>query len=180
MKIKNYKSIFLLVILLIGISKANAQKPNLTLTIEVLGFDTTYNCSKDIEYCIQINIHNNSDTAINFGHMSCSWYEDFEIEKGAFYFCDKGCDKNIPTNTIINPNETCSNRIFIYKTKKETNEIQLSLLYLNGFDYIRTWPTEIQNTEQESLKTKTFRFKSNTCKLETKKHIPFFYKKPYK
>jgi hypothetical protein len=61
---------------------------------------------KEKRFEIQVSLTNNSDSAISFWLMSCSWEDNFLINNTYIYFAGKDCDKNAPEIVTIKSKAT--------------------------------------------------------------------------
>jgi hypothetical protein len=168
-----YKVLVICVVAIVVNSAALAQRPPIHVTIKVIGYDTAKTLYGDSVYVLQIKLHNFADTAVSFGHMSCSWYEDFNIASGEFGFCYWPCDKNFASKSTIPPKSEWTSQISVYKKNKHAKDIQVSLMYLNGDDYVRTWPTEIRLQSKDYLEANTHVLTSNVYTLDDTQILPY-------
>jgi len=71
---------------------------------------------------IEISIKNNSDSALRFWEMTCSWQSNWILSDTTIGLFWPNCDGNFPTIRTIEPGKAYSHKCFIY-SEHPINEI---------------------------------------------------------
>ena len=58
---------------------------------------------KEKVFIIPITVHNNSNDTLKYFSMSCSWQEFYHIDNKELDVFGSACDKNIPTEVVLQP-----------------------------------------------------------------------------
>jgi len=176
----NFRNKFILLfhlLILLLVQRTFGQRPKLNVEISILGFDTTSKCTSDNKidtvYLLQINIINESNKEVKFGHMSCDWILQFDLKKGSIHACDWGCDKNSPTITTIKAGMQHTFGIFIKRNLNSEKEIQLLFYFVPDVEFFNYGRKDLRKNSKEII------FISNVCKVESNNRVKFFYKEEF-
>ena len=110
---------------------------------------------KNKRFDIQITLENNSDTAVAFVIMSCSWEENFIINTPYIEYVGQDCNKNVPREVIIKAHDKCILNTCLEKSKYAIGECETCAGYSKtimtklGFIYIP--PSQDIDTDYQSI-----------------------------